>query len=62
MGLYSMSYAIAFILAPLIGFFIVDLGGYKILWLAMLLIALLTSVGFAFNVSEQNKAEEPNSV
>jgi predicted MFS family arabinose efflux permease len=56
MGLYSMSYATAFILAPLIGFFLVDFSGYVGLWWAMFLIAVFAAIAFSINLS--NKGDE----
>lgn len=50
LGLYSMAFAAAFILAPFLGTRVISYFGYAVLWWAAGLMSLLTAAGFYFTM------------
>jgi predicted MFS family arabinose efflux permease len=64
MGLYSLSYSAAHILAPYLGTSIIDRYGFDTLWWAAGLAALLTAWGFAFitpKIQQQIRQQQPGT-
>ncbi|MBK8519125.1 MAG: MFS transporter [Saprospiraceae bacterium] len=46
MALYSMAYGFAHILAPLGGLYIADVYGFRTLYLMLMLLSILVTIGF----------------
>jgi predicted MFS family arabinose efflux permease len=57
LGMYSMAYAAAFILAPFLGTRMISTLGFNELWWAAGLLSLLTAAGFYFTIRQPGKVE-----
>jgi MFS family permease len=57
LGMYSMAYAAAFILAPFLGTRMISTVGFNELWWAAGLLSLLTAAGFYFTIRQPGKVE-----
>jgi MFS family permease len=55
LGLYSMAYSAAFILAPYLGTKIISYAGFSPLWWAAGALSLFTATGFFFTMPHKNK-------
>jgi predicted MFS family arabinose efflux permease len=58
MGMYSMSYSVAFIIAPALGTWLLNGWGYNVLWWCMGLFSIAVAAGFLINMREVHAAPE----
>lgn len=56
LGVYAMSYSVSFIIAPALGYFIIEKIGYQSLWLILAIITGLVAAGYLYAISH-TKAE-----
>ncbi len=56
LGFHSMSYSVSFILAPAVGFYLVNHNGYPVLWYGALIASLLVGLGFYFTIGKADAA------
>lgn len=52
LGMYAMSYSVSFIIAPAMGYYIIGQTGYQDLWLILVGITAIVTVGYLFVISK----------
>lgn len=50
LGFYSMTYSAAFIIAPLLGTYLINVGGFDVLWYSMFGLSVVVAAGFLLNM------------
>lgn len=50
LGFYSMTYSAAFIVAPLLGTYLIKVGGFNVLWYSIFMLSIVVAVGFLLNM------------
>ncbi len=55
MGLYTISFSIAHILAPALGAAVITHYGYHTLWWIICIVSIVIGIGFFYNTSDKNK-------
>ncbi len=50
MGIYGMAYSVAFIVAPALGMYLINLDGFPLLWYVMGGISIVVAIGFLINL------------
>ncbi|MCH2215608.1 MAG: MFS transporter [Flavobacteriales bacterium] len=52
LGMYSVGYSLAFIVAPALGTYLIDFADYSFLWNVLAIFALLVTAGMFYNIKE----------
>ncbi len=62
LGMYSMSYSVAFIVAPALGTLLIHYGSFDLLWWSMGALSVIVAVGFLYNMKDVHAAPEASAL
>jgi predicted MFS family arabinose efflux permease len=62
LGMYSMSYSVAFIVAPALGTFLLHYSDFTLLWWSMGALSVIVAVGFLYNMKDVHVAPEASKL
>lgn len=62
LGMYAMSYSVSFIVAPALGYFIIEKSGYQSLWLLLAVLAGVITLGYLYVINGTKAETEMSKV